>query len=145
MPKDEPDYLSYLLRLWRVRDGEKPSCGAGEAHRAEEQGIWRVSLHSVHTGEQQSFASLDDLFAFLQRQTGVRLPVPDRQPRRTEVFTVRIPVEHLGQSPSAWQGEIEYAGRREVMHFDDVDEMLECTRRLAAKTELRKSEHEQVE
>ena len=53
MAKDQPDYLSYLLRLWRV---------------SEEKATWRASLESSRTGERKGFASLDDLFDFLHRQ-----------------------------------------------------------------------------
>jgi len=48
------DYLSYLLRLWRV---------------GTEKTTWRASLESPHTGERIGFASLGELFAFLQQQT----------------------------------------------------------------------------
>jgi hypothetical protein len=48
------DYLSYLLRLWRV---------------GKEEAVWRASLESPHTGERIGFASLDELFAFLREQT----------------------------------------------------------------------------
>jgi hypothetical protein len=56
-PKGTPerrDYLSYLLRLWRV---------------GKEQAVWRASLESPHSGERIGFASLDELFAFLREQT----------------------------------------------------------------------------
>jgi hypothetical protein len=56
-PNDTPerrDYLSYLLRLWRV---------------GKEEAVWRASLESPHTGERIGFASLDALFAFLREQT----------------------------------------------------------------------------
>ena len=57
--REEPDYLAYLLRLWRVRgDGEE---GAG----------WRALLKSPLTGEQHGFASLEELCEFLRRQTRV--------------------------------------------------------------------------
>lgn len=49
------NYYAYLLRLWR--EGQ-----AGES--------WRASLQSAATGQRLNFASLDDLFRFLQRQTG---------------------------------------------------------------------------
>lgn len=52
-----PDYLAYLLRLWRMR-------GEGAAG-------WRASLVSPGSGERHGFASLDDLFAFLLWRTGV--------------------------------------------------------------------------
>ena len=56
MDKEQPDYLSYLLRLWRV-DGE-------------ENAVWRASLESPHTGERRGFAKLADLFTFLEEETG---------------------------------------------------------------------------
>ena len=50
-------YQSYLLRLW--------SAGVnGET-------VWRATLESALTPQRQGFASLDDLFDFLQRQTGL--------------------------------------------------------------------------
>lgn len=55
MVKEKVDYLSYLLRLWR---------------EGEEKTTWRASLESSRTGERKGFASLDDLFHFLRRQTG---------------------------------------------------------------------------
>jgi hypothetical protein len=54
--KERQDYSSYLLRLWRVGDSERP--------------IWRASLKSVHDGQQVGFASLEDLFHFLRTCTG---------------------------------------------------------------------------
>ncbi len=47
-PGEQPDYLSYLLRLWRVSDGEQPTR--------------RVSLKSAHTGQQVGFSSLKEAF-----------------------------------------------------------------------------------
>jgi hypothetical protein len=61
--KAQPDYLSYLLRLWRVSEvGGVQS--AGEAH-------WRASLESPHSGERVGFAGLEELFDYLLRQTGL--------------------------------------------------------------------------
>lgn len=57
----QPDYRSYLLRLWRI---------GGEA------ATWRGSIESPHTGERLGFGSLDDLFAYLQEQTGL---IPDTE------------------------------------------------------------------
>jgi len=53
--QEQRDYLSYLLRLWRESDEEKP--------------VWRASLRSSRTGEKVGFGSLEDLFDFLQRKT----------------------------------------------------------------------------
>jgi hypothetical protein len=61
-------YFSYLLRLWREGDE-----GTG----------WRASLHDPHTGERMGFASLDELFEHLRKQTGTP-PGPDGGPERAE-------------------------------------------------------------
>jgi hypothetical protein len=57
MDREPPDYQSYLLRLWRVRDGE------GSA--------WRAGLKSSRTGEELGFASLDALFDYLRSEAGL--------------------------------------------------------------------------
>jgi hypothetical protein len=56
MVGEKPHYLSYLLRLWQTSDGEKK--------------VWRASLESPSAGERHGFASLKDLFDFLEAQTG---------------------------------------------------------------------------
>jgi hypothetical protein len=57
MPMDgeRRQYRSYLLRLWRARDGDV--------------WLWRASLENVRTGERHGFAQLEQLFAFLKQQT----------------------------------------------------------------------------
>lgn len=55
---EQPDYLSYLLRLWRVSDA-----GGGP--------VWRASLESARTGERRDFDNPDDLLDFLREQTGL--------------------------------------------------------------------------
>lgn len=60
---EQPDYLSYLLRLWRVSDGEAPT--------------WRALLKSSRTGQQVGFGSLEALFEFLREQAC--LPHPERE------------------------------------------------------------------
>lgn len=50
------DYQSYLLRLWRAKEGE---------------GGWRASLESAQTGERKGFATLDALFEYVRSQTRV--------------------------------------------------------------------------
>jgi hypothetical protein len=52
---EQPGYLAYLLRLWRVNDDGKP--------------VWRASLENPHTGERHGFANLQLLFAFLEEKT----------------------------------------------------------------------------
>jgi hypothetical protein len=54
---EQPDYLSYLLRLWRVSDGEAPT--------------WRALLKSSQTGQQVGFGSVDALFDYLRREAGL--------------------------------------------------------------------------
>ena len=62
--REQPDYMSYLLRLWRM-----PGDDAGDPHDGGGS-VWRASLDSSHTGERVGFASLEDLFGFLQTQAG---------------------------------------------------------------------------
>ena len=52
---EEPDvYHAYLLRLWHAQ--------------SQGQTQWRASLESPHTGERQSFASLEQCLAYLREQ-----------------------------------------------------------------------------
>jgi hypothetical protein len=57
-------YLSYLLRLWQEGGGEQPR---GDMHR--DAPLWRASLESPQGGERLGFASLEDLYAYLDAQT----------------------------------------------------------------------------
>jgi hypothetical protein len=59
MSREQQSYISYLLRLWQTKRG-------GEW-------VWRASLESPYTDERRSFASLTDLFAFLEQETGHRV------------------------------------------------------------------------
>ena len=63
MSIEQPDYVSYLLRLWRESDESEIQGGADQA-------VWRASLECSKTGERQGFAGLDDLVDFLRRQIG---------------------------------------------------------------------------
>jgi hypothetical protein len=56
MTERQRPYLAYLLRLWQVRD--KGQIG------------WRASTENVHSGEQRGFASLAELFTFLENEAG---------------------------------------------------------------------------
>lgn len=60
---EPPDYIAFVLRLWRETDGEKTE--------------WRASLQDPHSGDRVGFASLRDLFAFLENETGSFLPGSD--------------------------------------------------------------------
>jgi len=57
MKKGGPTYLSYLLRLWRVSNDDKP--------------LWRASLQSAETRERVGFAGLEELFDYLQQQAAI--------------------------------------------------------------------------
>jgi len=48
----EPQYQSYLMRLWR----------------ADKEKAWRVMLECVDTQERYGFANIDGLYAFLCEQ-----------------------------------------------------------------------------
>ena len=63
MTEPKRQYVSYLLRLWQ-KAGKGTAC-------------WRASLESPRTGQSQGFASLEELFQFLRRQTGVPSDVND--------------------------------------------------------------------
>jgi hypothetical protein len=53
MSKDLQHYHAYLLRLWR-----------------EEEGMpWRATLQNPHTGEQEGFASVEQLIHFIRSKT----------------------------------------------------------------------------
>jgi hypothetical protein len=57
MAGKQPNYLSYLLRLWRAS--------------SQEQTTWRASLERSDTRERTAFTNLDSLFEFLREQAGV--------------------------------------------------------------------------
>ena len=67
MSEERRRYVSYLLRLWQTQD-------RGES-------AWRASLESAHTGERLGFASLAELYAFLQQETA---PVDDEDEPRAQ-------------------------------------------------------------
>jgi hypothetical protein len=51
---EQSDYQSYLLRLWRAKEGKEG---------------WRASLESAQTGERKGFATLDALFDYVRSRT----------------------------------------------------------------------------
>jgi hypothetical protein len=53
---EQSGYQSFLLRLWRVKEGEES---------------WWASLESAQTGERRGFASLDALFEHIRSRTRV--------------------------------------------------------------------------
>lgn len=57
MTNERKDYLSYMLRLWR----------SGQAD-VEERAIWRASVEIPQTRDRFVFASLAELFLFLEQE-----------------------------------------------------------------------------
>ena len=51
-----PEYKSFLLRMWRVREADHE--------------VWRASLESIESGEKRGFASLEALLAYLSELAG---------------------------------------------------------------------------
>ena len=58
MSDQEMGYCAYLLRLWRA---DRPGTT-----------IWRASLQSSGSGERHLFATLEQLFTFLEQETDRR-------------------------------------------------------------------------
>ena len=78
MNKGQGSYRSYLLRLWETKS-------SGER-------VWRASLQDPHTEECKGFASLTDLFTFLEQEIGERAPgqtTPNADEKGGDVCTVR--------------------------------------------------------
>ena len=73
MPKEQRDYASYLLRLWKSNE-------RGNA-------TWRASLESTAEGRRYNFAHVEVLIAFLSKRFGApqaeRRASQDDQPNPT--------------------------------------------------------------
>ena len=63
MTKQQPDYISYLLRLRRVS-------GQDESQTSSERVTWHASLEDPRTGQQHHFASVEEVLEFLRAQMG---------------------------------------------------------------------------
>ena len=57
MTEKKPRYISYLLRLWQIKEKGRL--------------VWRASLESPGNGERAGFGSLPELYHFLQQQIGM--------------------------------------------------------------------------
>jgi hypothetical protein len=58
MEEESNHYHAYLLRLWRAQ--------------YQGQWQWHASLESPQSGERQSFANLEQLFAFLKERCEIQ-------------------------------------------------------------------------
>lgn len=116
MVKGHLDYLSYLLRLWRVS-------GAGELDGMGRKTVWRASLESTRNGERKGFAGLDGLFDFLQEQTGERV---EERPAYAS-YLLRLWREDDEQE-SSWRASLESTHTGELRVFASLDELFEHLR-----------------
>ncbi len=57
MDRRQPDYRSYLLRLWWAND--------------EDEVTLRIYLEDPLTGERKGFSILEELIAFLRKEVGL--------------------------------------------------------------------------
>lgn len=123
MAKGRPDYLSYLLCLWRVSgDGESLGMGSGA--------IWRASLESTRTGERRGFASLEELFDFLRKETGERAEETVKQQPGYVSYLLRLWRESAGEQRDIWRASLESTRTGELRGFASLDELFDYLREL---------------
>ena len=65
MAKQQQVYLSFLLRLWQTS--------------SDDEQIWRASLETPGSGERRGFASLRELFDFLEAQTAIQDSISNKR------------------------------------------------------------------
>jgi hypothetical protein len=58
MPTSNPEYASFLIRLWREPPASLASRAAGQE--------WLIQVEHIPGGEREYMASLEDLFAFIR-------------------------------------------------------------------------------
>jgi hypothetical protein len=61
MPTSNPEYASFLIRLWR----EPPASLAPQTAGQE----WLVQVEHIPSGEKDYFTALEDCFAFIRART----------------------------------------------------------------------------
>jgi hypothetical protein len=71
MDEQQPNYFSYLLRLWREDDDEMLHQIDEALDHTESRMSWLASLESSLAGQRQGFGNLEDLFAFLRQRAGM--------------------------------------------------------------------------
>jgi hypothetical protein len=60
MTASTTSYRSFIVRIWRERDLERPEMMATN---------WQSEAECIQTGERRSFSNLDELLLFLRHQT----------------------------------------------------------------------------
>ena len=121
MAKGRPDYLSYLLSLWRVNVDGEPS-GMGR------KAIWRASLESTRTGERRGFANLDELFDFLREQTGERAEGTVKEQPDYVSYLLRLWREGDSEREAIWRASLESTRTGELRTFSGLDELFDFLR-----------------
>lgn len=120
MARALPEYVSYLLRLWRASE-------VGEPPGVLRKTIWRASVESSRTGERRGFAALDELFAFLREQTGERGGDDDDGQPGYLSYLLRLWREQ-GEGGEAWQASLECTSSGELELFKNLDELFDYLR-----------------
>ena len=136
MAEEQPDYLSYLLRVWQV-GGDQKSHGGDEQSRRLEKPIWRASLESSHIRGRKVFGTLDDLFSFLREQTHQQAGCTLREKPHHRSYLLRLWRASDDAEPrpavekAAWRASIESVPTGERRNFASLDELFDFVREQA--------------
>ena len=76
--KQQRRYLSYLLRLWQESADHLPGGDLPGGDPPRDPPLWRASLEAPQGTDRLGFASLADLFGFLENETGSSSPGLER-------------------------------------------------------------------
>jgi hypothetical protein len=121
MAKGRPDYLSYLLCLWRVS-------GDGEFLGMGRKATWRASLESTRTGERRGFAGLDELFDFLREQTGEQVEEAVKEQSDYVSYLLRLWQKSDSKREVVWRASLESMRTGERRDFASLDELFDYLR-----------------
>jgi hypothetical protein len=83
--------------------------------------VWRASLESTRAGERKGFAGLDELFDFLQEQTGERV----EEQSGYVSYLLR-----LWREGGVWRASLESTHTGELKVFASQDELFDHLRRV---------------
>ena len=133
MAEEQPDYLSYLLRVWQVGSDQK-SYGGDEQSRRLEKPIWRASLESSHISGRKVFGTLDDLFSFLREQTHQQVECTLQEEPHYRSYLLRLWRASADAEPRpagekvAWRASLESVHTGERRNFASLDELFDFLR-----------------